>query len=83
MLGFANIGPLEIAMVLIVALIVFGPKRLPELGNGLGRGIREFRSGIAGEKQGEDEEPHAIEVSPAQVVTPKASEAPPVQDESG
>ena len=41
MLG--NIGPLEIIVVLIIALIVFGPKRLPELGSSLGRGIREFR----------------------------------------
>lgn len=46
MLG--NIGPLEIAIVLIIALIVFGPKRLPELGRSLGKGIREFRSSIGG-----------------------------------
>ncbi len=46
MLG--NIGPLEIAIVLIIALIVFGPKRLPELGRSMGKGIREFRSSIGG-----------------------------------
>jgi sec-independent protein translocase protein TatA len=55
MLG--NIGPLEIAIVLIIALIVFGPKRLPELGSGLGRGMREFKETITGEKKGDDEEP--------------------------
>ena len=38
-----NIGPLEIIIVLIIALVVFGPKRLPELGSSLGRGIREFK----------------------------------------
>lgn len=43
-----NIGPLEIGIVLIIALIVFGPKRLPELGNSLGKGIREFKSSISG-----------------------------------
>jgi sec-independent protein translocase protein TatA len=48
MLG--NIGPLEILVVLIIALVVFGPKRLPELGNSLGRGIREFRDSLSGEK---------------------------------
>ena len=48
MLG--NIGPLEILVVLIIALIVFGPKRLPELGNSLGRGIREFRDTVSGEQ---------------------------------
>ena len=37
-----NIGPLEILVVLIIALVVFGPKRLPELGRSLGKGIREF-----------------------------------------
>jgi len=43
-----NIGPLEIAIVVVVAVIIFGPKRLPELGQGLGRGMREFKAGIAG-----------------------------------
>lgn len=47
MLG--NIGPLEIGIVLVIALLVFGPKRLPGLGNSLGRGIREFGEGIKGE----------------------------------
>jgi sec-independent protein translocase protein TatA len=49
MLG--NIGPLEIGLVLIVALIVFGPKRLPELGHGLGRGMREFKESVTGENK--------------------------------
>jgi sec-independent protein translocase protein TatA len=44
----SNIGPLEIGIVLVVALLVFGPKRLPELGNSLGRGIKDFRKGIDG-----------------------------------
>jgi sec-independent protein translocase protein TatA len=54
MLG--NIGPLEIIVVLIIALIVFGPKRLPELGRSLGRGIREFRGSIGGDDD-DDEHP--------------------------
>lgn len=49
-----NIGPLEVGIVLIVALLVFGPKRLPELGNGLGRGLREFKNSVTGEND-EDE----------------------------
>jgi sec-independent protein translocase protein TatA len=53
MLG--NIGPLEIIVVLIIALIVFGPKRLPELGSSLGRGIREFRNTVTGDKADDDE----------------------------
>lgn len=54
MLG--NIGPLEIVVVLIIALVVFGPKRLPELGNSLGKGIREFKGSLSGEN---DDEPPA------------------------
>jgi sec-independent protein translocase protein TatA len=42
-----NVGPLEIAIVLIIALIVFGPKRLPELGRSVGSGIKEFREGLS------------------------------------
>ena len=64
MLG--NIGPLEIIVVLIIALIVFGPKRLPELGSSLGRGIREFRSTVTGDKSDDDDEPEvkAIHATP-------------------
>lgn len=58
-----NIGPLELAIVLIIALVVFGPKRLPELGRSLGRGIREFRGSVGGDHGGdEDEEPRQREI---------------------
>jgi sec-independent protein translocase protein TatA len=42
-----NIGPLEIAIVLVIALVVLGPKRLPELGKSMGKGIREFRGSLS------------------------------------
>ena len=42
-----NIGPLEIVVILIIALIVFGPKRLPELGKSMGKGIREFKGSLS------------------------------------
>ena len=54
-----NIGPLELAVVVIIALVIFGPKRLPELGKSLGDGMREFKSSISGEDK--DDDPPEIE----------------------
>ena len=51
-----NIGPMELVIVLVIALIVLGPKRLPDAGRSLGRGLREFKDGIAG--GGKDEDVH-------------------------
>ncbi len=42
-----NVGPLEIAVVLLIVLVVFGPKRLPELGKSMGKGIREFKGSLS------------------------------------
>lgn len=42
-MNFLNVGPLELMLVLVVALIVFGPQRLPEIGATVGRAIREFQ----------------------------------------
>jgi sec-independent protein translocase protein TatA len=43
-----NIGPMELAIVLVVALLILGPKRLPGAGRSLGRGLREFKDSIGG-----------------------------------
>jgi sec-independent protein translocase protein TatA len=42
-----NIGPLELGIVLIIALIVLGPKRLPEVGRSIGKGLREFKESLS------------------------------------
>jgi sec-independent protein translocase protein TatA len=72
-----NIGPLEIVVVLIIALIVFGPKRLPELGRSLGRGIREFRGSLGGDHDEDDDDsassPREIERGKGEPVAPKRS----------
>ena len=60
------IGPWELAILLIVVLLVFGPKRLPEMGRSLGKGMREFKDSISGKD--EDEPVHhrmAQELPPA------------------
>ncbi len=52
----SNIGPMELIIVLVIALIVIGPKRLPEVGKSLGKGMREFKESLAGETERRDEE---------------------------
>jgi sec-independent protein translocase protein TatA len=56
-----NIGPLEIVLILIVALIVFGPKRLPELGRSMGKGIREFKNSVTGDDKDDDDDVRELE----------------------
>ena len=50
-LAFFNLGPWEILLVLIVILVLFGAKRLPELARGLGLGINEFRDAVDSSKK--------------------------------
>jgi sec-independent protein translocase protein TatA len=52
---FNSIGPTELIIVLVIVLLIFGPKRLPGLGRQLGSGMREFKDSIAG-KGGRDED---------------------------
>jgi sec-independent protein translocase protein TatA len=50
-----NIGPLEIIIVLVVVLLIFGPKRLPDLGRSLGSGMREFKDSVTGKGKDDKE----------------------------
>lgn len=70
-----NIGPLEIGVLLIIALIVFGPKKLPDLGRSLGKGLREFKGSISGESD-EDEKPQVAEQVAAPVTSPAVAHSP-------
>lgn len=54
-----NIGPLELAVVVIIAIVILGPKKLPEVGRSVGRGIREFKGTISGD----DSQPREGEAS--------------------
>ena len=57
-----GIGWVEILILLLVALLVFGPKRLPEMGRSLGRGLREFKDSVSGRDRDDDQ----LELEPGQ-----------------
>jgi sec-independent protein translocase protein TatA len=48
-----NIGPMELIIVLIIALVIIGPKKLPDVGRSMGRGMREFKGAISGDDERE------------------------------
>lgn len=71
-----NIGPFEIAIVLIIALLVFGPKRLPEFGKSLGKGIREFKDSIGGDNDEDEDETDPAPRRQAQIAAAEPGPAP-------
>ncbi len=63
-----NIGWQGLVVILIILLLVFGPKRLPEMGRSLGRGLREFKDSVSGKDLRDDDERSAdpLELQPGQ-----------------
>ena len=78
-----NVGPTELMVILVLALLVFGPKKLPEMGRSIGKGLREFRKAqteIRKEiSEGLKESPSA----PAGAAAPGATAGTPVSDGQG
>jgi sec-independent protein translocase protein TatA len=66
---------IDAAVVLIVVLLIFGPKRLPELGKGLGKGMREFKDGITGSHKDEESEQPSLGAAAPPVNTPVTNTA--------
>lgn len=50
-MGFGPIGLPQILIILLIVLLIFGAKRLPEIGSSLGKGIRSFKSSVTGEEE--------------------------------
>jgi sec-independent protein translocase protein TatA len=78
-----NLGIWEILLLLLVLLLVFGPKRLPEMGRSLGRGMREFKDSVTG-KNGPEDDDEQEQIAPTPVTNAQAvpATAPPVQTET-
>ncbi len=58
-----SIGWTGLIVILVVLLLIFGPKRLPEIGRAVGRGMREFKDSVSGNDQDEDEERREVAAS--------------------
>ena len=73
-----NVGPMELVIVLVVALIVLGPKRLPEVGRSLGNGLREFKDSL--QNPDREDDVHLDVEDPPKPVTTAAATAPSAPD---
>ena len=56
-----NFGTQELFLILIIALVIFGPKKLPEIGKAIGKSINEFKDAVSGDKKVANEEPAKAE----------------------
>jgi sec-independent protein translocase protein TatA len=74
-MGFGSLGGTELIIALVIILLLFGAKRIPELARGLGSGVREFRKGSRGDYEVEEEEKKKEEAN--EELTAGESEAPP------
>jgi TatA/E family protein of Tat protein translocase len=82
-MGLTN--PLHLAFIAVIALIVLGPKRLPDLARSLGHGMREFRDALSSESRGEEADRHveAAETPPSAAPHPPPAAAPSAADAPG
>ena len=56
-----NVGPMELIIVLVIALIILGPKRLPEVGKSIGNGMREFKDAISSSGKSDDNDDDEVQ----------------------
>jgi sec-independent protein translocase protein TatA len=66
-----NVGPWEIILLLLLALLLFGAKRLPEIGRSMGKGMREFKDSLGGKEH--DDDPAELPMQTSTTETPVAT----------
>ncbi len=71
-----GIGPLELVIVLIIILVIFGPKRLPQAGRSLGQGFREFKDSVTSKHDEQTEPTRAAEIPASEPPQAPAASAP-------
>ena len=77
------IGLPELGIILVILLLIFGPKRLPGLGKQLGTGMREFKDSITGKDKDGDDDLEPAQLAPARAAQPPApAEAAPAPSQS-
>jgi sec-independent protein translocase protein TatA len=71
------IGVPELLILLLIVLLIFGPKKLPQLGRSLGGGMREFKDSVTGKNKGDDDDEPAVIEGPdrSNVTTASAADA--------
>jgi sec-independent protein translocase protein TatA len=67
-----NFGIWEILLLVLLVLLIFGPKRLPEMGRSLGRGMREFKDSITGKDKDEEEQAALTQAQATPPTAPKS-----------
>jgi sec-independent protein translocase protein TatA len=75
--------PVDIIVILIIVLLILGPKRLPGIGKGLGHGMREFKEGITGESKNDDEDKPSLSQSTPMPESKAGSNEPATTSRSG
>ncbi len=72
--GFGSLGGSELIIALVIILLLFGAKRIPELAKGLGSGVREFRKGARGEGEEEKKDAKGEELTAGEGEKPRAED---------
>lgn len=76
---FGRVGPMELILILVIALVIFGPKKLPEIGKAIGTAIKEFKKHTSGVSESIEDAVNAPDEAPQTQDTAKGKESEPMK----